>query len=96
MQFTKEQMICNAINCDEEDTSFIDCTRGPLYDPRFYCEEHMHVEKARQDKLSREAAISYQYSVIANLEYQLEQKKIELAEMESSYEQAMAKQTTSA
>lgn len=94
MQFTKEQMICNAIGCKREDTDFIDCTRGPLYDPRFYCDEHMQTEKDRQDKLSREAAISYQYSVIANLAYQLEQKRIELTEMEESYEQAMAKQTT--
>ena len=96
MQFTKEQMICNAIGCECEETEFIDCTRGPLYDPHFYCEIHMPAVKGRQDKLSREAAISYQYSVIANLEYQLEQKKIELTEMENSYEQAMAKQATSA
>lgn len=95
MQFTKEQMVCNAIGCDRGDTSFIDCTRGPLYDPRFYCEEHMKIEKARQDKLSQEAAISYQESLIANLEYQLEQKKIELSELEARYEQTMAKQASS-
>ena len=86
MQFTKEQMICNATNCDEEDTSFIDCTRGPLYDPRFYCEEHMLIAKEREDKLSREAALSYQYSVVAHLEFKLEQEKIKLAGMEDRNE----------
>jgi hypothetical protein len=83
MQFTKEQMICNATNCDKEDTGFIDCTRGPLYDPRFYCEEHMPAVKEHEAKLSREAALSYQYSVVAEYEYKLEQAKIKLAGMES-------------
>ena len=83
MQFTKEQMICNATHCDEEDTSFIDCTRGPMYDPRFYCEEHMKTVKEREAKLSREAALSYQHSVVAHLEYKLEQEKIKLEGMES-------------
>ena len=83
MQFTKEQMICNATNCNEENTSFIDCTRGPLYDPRFYCEDHMQVVKDREAKLSREAALSYQYSVVADYEYKLEQAKIKLAGMEN-------------
>ncbi len=86
MQFTKEQMICNAINCENEDTSFIDCTRGPMYDPRFYCGEHMPIVKEREAKLHREAAISYQHSVVANLEFKLEQEKIKLAGMESRSE----------
>ena len=81
MQFTKEQMICNATGCEEEDTSFIDCTRGPLYDPHFYCAEHMPIVKEREAKISREASLNYQYSVVANFEYQLEQAKIKLAEM---------------
>ena len=87
MQFTKEQMICNATHCDKEDTSFIDCTRGPLYDPQFYCAEHMPIVKEREDKLYREANLSYQYSVVANLEYQLEQAQFKLAKMEQENEQ---------
>ena len=83
MQFTKEQMICNAIGCDREDTEFIDCTRGPLYDPRFYCEEHMPIVKEREAEISRQAALSYQRSVVAHLEYKLEQEKIKLEGMEN-------------
>ena len=83
MQFTKEQMVCNATGCECEDTAFIDCTRGPLYDPRFFCELHMPAVKAHEAKLSREAALSYQYSVVAHLEYKLEQEKIKLEGMES-------------
>jgi hypothetical protein len=83
MQFTKEQMICNATNCDEADTSFIDCTRGPLYDGRFYCDEHMPAVKERESKLHREAALSYQYSVVADYAFKLEQARIKLEEMEN-------------
>lgn len=83
MQFTKEQMICNATNCEKEDTSFIDCTRGPLYDGRFYCEDHMPAVKEHEANLSREAAIYYQSSVVADYEYKLEQAKIKLAQMEN-------------
>ena len=83
MQFTKEQMICNATNCDVEDTSFIDCTRGPLYDGRFYCDEHMLAVKKREAKISQDAAIYYQRSVVAGFEYRLEEAKLKLAEMEN-------------
>lgn len=89
MQFTKEQMICNATTCNEEDTSFIDCTRGPMYDGRFYCEEHMPAVKEHEAKLHRETALSYQYSVVANYEYKLHQAKIKLAEMESTEGQTL-------
>ena len=81
MQFTKEQMVCNATNCNEEDTSFIDCTRGPLYDGRFYCGEHMPAVKEHEAKLHREAALSYQYSVVASLEFKLEVEQAKLARM---------------
>ena len=83
MQFTKEQMICNATTCENEDTSFIDCTRGPLYDGRFYCDEHMPAVKEREAKISQDAAIYYQRSMVADYEYRLEEAKLKLAEMEN-------------
>ena len=87
MQFTEEQMaLCHKVGgCDKKAAHFIDCTRGPLYDPRFYCDEHIQEAKDKETELSNAAALRYQRSVVANCEFKLEDEKAKLAEMEEAY-----------
>ena len=85
MQFSDEPKRCyHTEPCDTEGTIFRDCTRGPLYDPRWYCEDHIEEADATQRRLSAEAALTYQRSVVENLKIKLEKEQVRLSEMERS------------
>ncbi len=84
MQFSDEPKRCyHTEPCDNEGIIFRDCTRGPLYDPRWYCEDHIEEADATQRQISEEAALSYQRSIVTNLENDLAKEQIKLTDMES-------------
>lgn len=87
MQFSDEPKRCHHTeSCDNEGTIFRDRTCGPLYDPRWYCEDHIEEADAVQRRLSDKATLTYRRSVVANLEKELERQKAILADMENQYE----------
>ena len=67
--------------CTNEGTIFRDCTRGPMYDPRWFCEEHIEEAEAVQRRLSNEANIQYQESVVKMLEQRIIAEREKLATM---------------
>lgn len=84
MQFSDEPKRCHHTEpCNHEGTIFRDCTRGPLYDPRWYCEDHIEEADAVQQQISKKAALSYQRSKVVYLEKDLARERVALAEMES-------------
>ncbi len=84
MQFSDEPKRCyHTEPCDNEGTIFRDCTRGPFYDPRWYCENHIEEADATQRRISEEAALSYQRSIVSNLKNDLAKEQVVLADMES-------------
>lgn len=83
MQFSDEPKRCyHTEPCENEGTIFRDCTRGPLYDPRWFCEDHIEEADATEQRISERAALSYQRSIVANLETDLAKAKVELSIME--------------
>jgi len=84
MQFSDEPKRCHHTEpCDNEGTIFRDCTRGPLYDPRWFCEDHIEEADAVQKRIHDEAHLSYQRGKVAYLEKDLARERVVLAEMES-------------
>ena len=83
MQFSDEPKRCyHTEPCDNEGTIFRDCTRGPLYDPRWYCKDHIEEADAIQQQISKEAALFYQRGVVTNLEERLAKERVILTNME--------------
>lgn len=83
MQFSNEPKRCHHTEkCDNEGTIFRDYTRGPLYDPRWFCDKHIEEADAVQQRISREVTLSYQRSIIANLEKTLEDARTKLLVLE--------------
>lgn len=79
MQFSDEPKRCHHTEtCDNEGTIFRDCTRGPMYDPRWFCEDHIEEADAVQHRISADAQIAYQRSVVENLKKKLKDEKAEL------------------
>ncbi len=82
MQFSNEPKRCyHTEPCDNEGTIFRDRTRGPLYDPRWYCEDHIEEADVAERKRSTEASLRYQRGVITNLEKKLASERIVLENM---------------
>ena len=79
MQFSDEPKRCHHTEkCDIEGTIFRDCTRGPMYDPRWYCEDHIEEADAVQKRISDDSQITYQSSVVDNLKAKLKEEKAKL------------------
>lgn len=87
MQFTEEQMaVCHKVGgCNNKASHFLDCTRGPLYDPRFFCDEHIQEAKDIERRISNKASLSYQRSVVAQCKTKLALEEEKLAQMEKEY-----------
>lgn len=84
MQFSDEPKRCHHTEpCDNEGTIFRDYTQGPIYDPRFFCEDHINESDVTQQQISKKRALSYQRSKVAYLEKDLAREQVVLAEMES-------------
>lgn len=82
MQFSDKPKHCHHTkHCNNEGTIFRDCTRGPIYDPRWYCEDHIDEADAKQRDISRRAQLTYQRSKVENLEVALSVEKQILADM---------------
>jgi len=86
MQFTEEQMVCYVTDCKNKDTKFIDCTRGPLYDPRFYCEDHYDEAHENERRISRDSWLVYQRSIVSNLKAKLLEEQAKLDDLEKARE----------
>jgi len=52
-----------------------------MYDPRWFCEEHIEEAEAVQRRLSNEANIQYQESVVKMLEQRIIAEREKLATM---------------
>ena len=84
MQFSDKPKRCHHTeHCDNEGTIFRDCTRGPIYDPRWYCLDHIEEAIRGQKRLSTDATITYQRSVVKNLIQNLKDEKKKLIELET-------------
>lgn len=90
MQFDNKPKRCDHTDpCANEGTIFRDCTRGPIYDPRFFCKDHITEADAVQQRLHNKGNLTYQRSVVTNLELQLVAAREKLAAMEKAFEEQL-------